>query len=196
MIAMRLPTGELPGRLDRLSGRVTRMRSGSMPSSSPTTVAAKRLVPLSGTGGVDRHRDAAERVDDHARALHPCGGAVVLVQKRLEGRIAPRGLEAGGDPDARAQPLGPEPVALGRQRGVIGMGEHLVDHGVVIAAVIGAAGGNGVGEFVGPDQVAAAQLQPVHPQMRRDPVHHRLDGVISSAPGQSHARPPARPCWW
>ena len=45
MIAIRDPTGELPGRLPRLSGRTTRTRSGSIPSSSPTTVAASVSCP-------------------------------------------------------------------------------------------------------------------------------------------------------
>ena len=42
---MRLPTGVLLGRLASESGRTTRMRSGSISSTSPTTVAASVSWP-------------------------------------------------------------------------------------------------------------------------------------------------------
>src|SRR3954447_5899537 len=45
MIAIRLPTGELEGRHAKESGRITRIRSGSICSTSPTTVATRVSCP-------------------------------------------------------------------------------------------------------------------------------------------------------
>ena len=50
--------------------------------------------------------------------------------------------------------------------------------GVVVAAVVGGAAGDQIGEFFGADEIAAPHLQPIELQRLGDAVEPRLDGVV------------------
>ena len=56
--------------------------------------------------------------------------------------------------------------------------ERLGDDRVVVAAVVGAAAGDQVGELVGADEIAPPHLEPVEPQRLGDAVDAGLDGVV------------------
>ena len=58
------------------------------------------------------------------------------------------------------------------------MREHLVDHGVIVAAVIGAAAGNEIGELFAADEVAAAHFDARQPCGGGDLVDRGLDRII------------------
>ena len=106
------------------------------------------------------------------------GGLVLRIEQRLEGRIGAARLEAGGDADAGEQPLPAQPVALRDQRCVVRARQHLVDHGVVVAAVVGRAARDQIGKLLGADQVAPAHLQPIEPAMPGHLLDRALDGVV------------------
>ena len=61
---------------------------------------------------------------------------------------------------------------------VVGAGHHLVDDGVVVAAVIGGAARNEIGKLLGPDQVAPPHLQAIEPAMPGNLLDGALDGVV------------------
>ncbi len=156
----------------------------------------QRLMPLPRRGVVDGDGDEAEAVDIDAAGIHPGGGGVLFVEQRLERRIAAARLQAGGDADARQQAGGAQPVALSLHRGKIDMREHLVDHGVIIAAVIGAAARDQIGKFFLADEIAAAHLDALEGRWPRRPCRSRFRSRNWSAPGRSRAPLPAPPCWW
>ena len=83
--------------------------------------------------------------------------------------VAAGRLEAGGDADAGELAFAAQPVALLFQLLVIRVGQHLVDHGVVVAAVVGGAARDHVGKFVAADHVAPAHFQPVEAEHVRRP---------------------------
>ena len=60
------------------------------------------------------------------------------VEQRLERRIAAARLQAGGNADAGEHAGRAQPVALRHQRVEVDVRERLVDHGVIVAAVVGA----------------------------------------------------------
>ncbi len=63
-------------------------------------------------------------------------------------------------------------------RGKIDMREHLVDDGVIVAAVIGAAARDQIGELVLSNEVAAADLDALKACGRSDLVDRGFDRVI------------------
>ena len=138
----------------------------------------QRLVALAGRGGVNGDRDRAQRIDHDAAGFHPGRGGVLGVEQRLEGRVAAAGLQAARHADAGQQARSAQPVALGDQRFPVGVIERLLHHRVVVAAVVGAAAGDQVGELVGADEIAPAHLQPVEAQRLGDAVDAGLDGVV------------------
>ena len=106
------------------------------------------------------------------------GGLVLGIEQRLEGRIGAAGLEACRDADAGEEPLPAQAIALRDQRGIVRLGQHLVDDGVVVAAVIGGAARNQIRELLGADQVAPPHLQAIEPAMPGHLLERALDGVI------------------
>ncbi len=110
--------------------------------------------------------------------LHPGAGIVLRVEQRLERRIAAARLQAGGDADAGEPALAPDAVAPSHQRRPVSAFEHFVDHHMVVAAVIGAAAGDQIGEFLAADEVAATHLDAVEPEMLGDALDGGLDGVV------------------
>ena len=85
--------------------------------------------------------------------------------------LPPRRLKAGGNADAGKLAFGTQPIAFFLELGVVGVGEHLVDDGVIVAAVVGGAARNHVGEFFVADQVAPAHLQRIEVQNVGDLIH-------------------------
>ena len=63
-------------------------------------------------------------------------------------------------------------------RGKIDMREHLVDHGVIIAAVVGAAARDQIGKLLLADEIAAAHLDAVEARGGGDLVDRGLDRII------------------
>ncbi len=61
-----------------------------------------------------------------------------------------------------------QPVAFGDQRIPVCMRQHLVDDGVIIAAVVARAARDQIGKFVAADEVALAHFEPVDPAGLRD----------------------------
>ena len=59
---------------------------------------------------------------------------------------------------------------------VAGGGQGLVEHGLVVAAVVPAAGGGLERERIGGDEVLAADLDRVHADLVGEQVDHALDG--------------------
>ncbi len=63
-------------------------------------------------------------------------------------------------------------------RGEIDMREHLVDHGVIVAAVIGAAARDQIGKLFLADEIAAAHLDAIETEGGGDLVDRGLDRII------------------
>src|SRR5262245_58915066 len=177
MIAMRLPTGLWLGSDVSESGRTTRMRSGSISSTSPTTVPTRVSCP-SGRERMDGGGDRAAKIDVDAAGIGVGGGFVLRIEQRLEGRIGAAGLEAGRHADTGEEALRAQAVALRGESGIIRAGDDLVDDRVVVAAVISGAARNEIGKFIGADQVAPTHLQPIEPAMPGDLLNRALDGVV------------------
>ena len=72
----------------------------------------QRLVALPRRQGMDRDGDAASAVDVDAAGLHPGGRLVLLVEQRLERRVAAAGLEACSNADAGKQAGRTQAIAL------------------------------------------------------------------------------------
>ena len=68
------------------------------------------------------------------------------------------------------------------------MGQHLVDHRMVIAGVVARAAGDQIGELVGANEIAAPQFDAVQPQRLRHEIDACLDGVV----GRRLAKAPHR----
>ena len=64
------------------------------------------------------------------------------------------------------------------QRRVVDRRERLVEHGVVVARVVGRAARDAVGELVLADEVPPAQLDAVHAEMARDAIHRALEREV------------------
>ncbi len=134
MIAMRLPTGLLLGSALSESARTTRMLVGIELQHLADHGADQRLVALPRRRGVHGRGDRADQIDADAAGIHPGGGVVLGIEQRLERRIAAARLQARRDADAGEHARRAQPVALGEQLVVAGVRQHLVDHGVVVAA--------------------------------------------------------------
>ena len=192
---MRLPTGVPLGSELSESGRVIRMLSGSSPSTSPITVPTMVswpwpeevvcmvavMVPLASTW--------------MRQEFHEGRGGDLRIEQGLEGGVAAARLEAGGDADAGELAVGAQRVAPRLEVLVAGVRQHLVDDGVVVAAVVEGAARDQVGEFVVADQIAPPHLEPVEPERIGDLVHGALDGEIGRRPGRRRAPLPAWSCW-
>ena len=156
----------------------------------------QRLVALPRRRVVDGDGDEAQRVDHDAAGIHPGRGGVLFVEQRLEGGIGAARLQARGDADAGEHAGSAQPVALPFHRGEVDMREHLVHHGVIVAAVIGAAARDQIGKLVLADKVAAAHLDALKARPPRRPCRSRFRSRSWSAPGRNRAPLPAPPCWW
>ena len=175
---MRLPTGELLGsELSEFGARDAHALRIDLQHLADHR-ADHRLVALPRRGGVHRRGDAAGEIDADAAGIHPGGGLVLRIEQRLERRVAAARLQARGDADAGELALAAQPVALGDQFVVRRLGQHLGDHGFVVAAVVGRAARDEIGKLLVADHVAAAQLQPVDAELVRHLVDGALDGVI------------------
>ena len=84
----------------------------------------------------------------------------------------------GDDADADVPPLGARAVALGDPVVVVDRREHLLEHALVVAAVVDVAGRRAVRELVGRDQVAAADVDAI-------------DAEIAAPRGRRAARAPS-----
>ena len=138
----------------------------------------ERFMALSGGCRVDGDIDRAEGVNVQAARLHPCRRRVLRIEQRLEGRIAARWLKAGRDADAREHAVRAQGVAFRHEFIPADMSQRLVDHRVIIAAVVACAAWNEVGELLLADEVAASHFDLVETDRLRDPIDHGLDGVI------------------
>src|SRR5205823_888045 len=105
----------------------------------------------------DLNRAAAVDPD---RAVLPGGIAAALVRRR---RAA--ALDVAGEADAHDPARGAGGVALPQQLRVVAVREQRVERLGVVAAVVGEAGDGAVGEGVGGNEVAAADLHRVDPQL-------------------------------
>ena len=98
---------------------------------------------------VQRDDDAAGRVDLQARALGARGGRELgLVEPEPElGRAEDAALVRRHDADADVPALGAGALALGHPVVVVDRGEHLLEHALVVAAVVDVAGRRAVREL-------------------------------------------------
>ena len=148
MIAMRLPTGLLLGSAASESACTTRIVSGSRSSISPTTVETSVSCPW------------PDELEVPIAAIMAPVRSILTWQPSIQVVVSFLGLSSGSK--AELPPLGSrqqdnadagEPARCARgvaplhQRLVIGRGQRLVEHGMVVAAVIGAAARDRVGEF-------------------------------------------------
>ena len=192
---MRLPTGELLGRLASKSGRTTRMRSGSISSTSPTTVAASVSWPW------------PDEVVWIVTVMCP-SPSTMMRQESIQVVVVFFGLSSGSNDEL--PPLGsrhaamPMPasipdcaqaVALALQRRPVDMRQHLVDHRMIVAAVVARAARDQIGELVAADEIAPPHLDAGRVRSQRRPCRSRSRSRNWSATGRSRAPPPARPCW-
>ena len=132
----------------------------------------RRLMPLAMAVGAGQDGDAAGRVDaDGAHLIQPGAGAERAHHGR--GRDA-AGLDIGRDADAAqlAARLGLGPARL--EAGVVGADQRLVQRGLVVAAVILQGDRRLVGEGIGRDEVAAADLDLVDPSLPRRDIDQAL----------------------
>ena len=178
MIAMRLPTGLWLGNDDSEFRAHDADAVGVDLQHLTDHGADQGLVSLPGGERMNGRGDGAADVDIDATGLGVGGGLVLGIEQRLEGRIGTAGFEACRDADAGEEPLPAQAIALRHQTGVVRLGEHLVDDGVVVAAVIGGAARNQIRKLLGADQVAPPHLQAIEPAMPGHLLERALDGVI------------------
>ena len=127
---------------------------------------------------MDGGDDRTTHVHVDAAGIGVGGGLVLRIEQRLECGIGAARLETGRHADAGEQTAGAKTLALGDQLAVVGTPEHLLDHRVIIAAVVGRAAWNEVRKFVGADEVAAPHLQAIETAMAGDLVDGPFDRVI------------------
>ena len=153
------------------------------PSRHPVGVAVDDLhVPRSGCrAGPPRAWPTRSRGPGRAARCRCRTRAVPSARTSTEPNSLPRDavrdLDVGRQPDARAGARAPD----SRRRAappaarVAGRGQHPVERPLVVAEVVGGAGGGGEREPVLPDQVLAAHLGRVHADLGGEHVHHPLD---------------------
>ena len=110
--------------------------------------------------------------------------------------LPPLGSRQAAMPMPASRPCGAQAVALGDQPGVVGARQHLVDHGVVVAAVVGGAARDQVGKLLGGGSGCAAAPRAGRGRDARRPRRSRARWRSWSATGRRRAPPPARSCWW
>src|SRR5581483_6585187 len=121
------------------------------------------LVALAVRHRAGGRRDAPGRLDAHVAALPA---------RRAR-------LDEGRETDAHQRPFAARPLLalLLTQRRQVDALQQQVERALVVARVVGDAGRRGVGELVGGDEVAAAQLDRVDLQLARQHVYQALDAV-------------------
>ncbi len=105
-----------------------------------------------------------------------CG--ILLVQQRLERRIAAARLQTGRNADAGQHAGSAQPVALLLHRLEVGVLEHLVDHGVIVAAVVSAAARNEIGNSSLRMKLRRRDFDAWKADRGRHLVDRGLDGVV------------------
>jgi hypothetical protein len=71
------------------------------------------------------------------------------------------------------------PLALGHPVVVVDGREHLLEHALVVTTVVDVPRRRPVGELVGADQVAAADLDAIHPELARGEVDEALEHPVA-----------------
>ena len=92
--------------------------------------------------------------------------------------LPPDGSRQAAMPMPASLPSRAQPVALGLELVVAGVGQHLVDDRVVVAAVVSGAARDQIGEFVVPDQIAPAHLERIEAEHVGDLVHAAFERQI------------------
>ena len=123
-------------------------------------------------------RNEADSVHVNTAGIHPCRGVVLLIEQRLERRIAATRLKTCGDANARHHALRPEFITLLDQSLIVGAGQNLLYHRVVVATVVMRPARDQIREFVAADKVAPAHLDGIQPHGRCDLVDRRFDSVV------------------
>ena len=162
------------------------MSSIGMPSSVGDDLGVRRLVALALRLGAHRDDDLAGQVDaDVGRLPHRRAPALADGADPLRRGDAAH-LDVGAQPDAEELAAVARIGLLRGERRVVDHLEGLVHRRLVVAGVdvdLGAAAGRAetrrvlVRELVGRDEVAPADLRPVHADLRREQVHRPLDDV-------------------
>ena len=177
----REPPGPVPGSAFCESAYVTTIEAGSTSNSSATTWRDD------GLGAVPPHRlrvqrddDLAGGVDREARALGARGGRELrVVEPEPELRRAEHApLLRGDDADPDVAALGPRLVPVGDPALVVDCLQHLLEHALVVAAVVDVPGRGAVRELAGRDQVAAADLDAVEAELARGHVDEALEHPV------------------
>ena len=192
---MRLPTGLLLGSELSESARTTRTVSGSTSSTSPTTVPTSVSWPCPAdvvcmVAVIEPTRSTLMRQESIQVVVSSLG-----LSSGSNDELPPLGSRQAAMPMPASSACRAQPVALGDQVVVAGLRQHLVDHGVIVAGVVGRAARDEIGKLLVPDQVAPPHLEPVEAELVRDLVDGALDARSWSATGRRRAPPPAPSCW-
>ena len=117
--------------------------------------------------------------------------SILTRQESMKVEVVIAGLSSASKvalpPDGSRQAAMPMPASLPSARSrsrsalelfVAGIGQHLVDDGLIVAAVVSGAARDQIGKLVVPDQVAPAHLERIEAQHIRDLVHAALEREI------------------
>ena len=99
-----------------------------------------------------------------------------LRPNRPRGRKA-ADLDVGREAHTAVHPLGAQTLLLAPECIEIEVRQQLVERSVVVARVVDDPDRGLVGKLILGDEVLAPQLEPVHPELVGEPVHHQLDPV-------------------
>ena len=95
----------------------------------------------------------------------------------------------GDDADADVATFRAQPVSLGDPVVVVRQLEDLLQHGLVVAAVVDVPGRRPVGELVGADEVLAADLDAVHAELAGRHVDEPLQHPVRALGAEAAVRP-------
>src|SRR6516165_3468867 len=84
-------------------------------------------------------------------------------------------MNGGCKTDAREHPCMAQPRPLAAPVLLAENGERLADAGIVVAAVVIAAGRRLAGKFVSVQEIAPAQLDGIDPELARDAIHQAFE---------------------
>ena len=143
----------------------------------------------------DPHGDAAERGDDHGRALgvprlgQRAGPLLRGLDERDVAHVRDGGLDDARDADPDQAALCPGLGLLGAALVVAGELERVVEAGFVVAGVVEPARRRPVGNVVGSDQVPPPQVDRVEAQPPGGQVHRPFERQVELRPAEAPVEP-------